>query len=68
VFLSSFAEFLFYDSAMIRLSQLPWGLAVALLAALPVSAGPSINVALKAAFSSAPYLLELLYVPDFSSG
>ncbi|KAK4156839.1 UDP-glucose:glycoprotein glucosyltransferase [Chaetomidium leptoderma] len=49
---------------MIRLSQLPWGLA-ALLAAtwLPsaqVSASPSVNVALKAAFPSPPYLVELL--------
>lgn len=48
---------------MIRLSQLPWGLA-ALLAStwLPsqVAASPSVNVALKAAFPSPPYLVELL--------
>ncbi|KAL2194523.1 glycosyltransferase family 24 protein [Corynascus similis CBS 632.67] len=49
---------------MLRLSQLPWGL-VALLAAtwLPSSqvvASPSVNVALKAAFPSPPYLVELL--------
>ncbi|OIW26373.1 glycosyltransferase family 24 protein [Coniochaeta ligniaria NRRL 30616] len=50
---------------MIRLSQLPWGLTVALLAAtwLPsvrVLAAPSVNVALNAAFPSPPYLVELL--------
>lgn len=49
---------------MIRLSQLPWGFA-ALLAAtwLPsshVAASPSVNVALRAAFPSPPYLVELL--------
>jgi UDP-glucose:glycoprotein glucosyltransferase len=47
--------------------RLPWGLTAALLAStylhsLCVSASPSINVGLKAAFSSAPYLLELLQV------
>lgn len=52
---------------MIRLSQLPWGLAAAILAAawLPpaqVAASPSVNVALNAAFPSPPYLVELLYV------
>ncbi|MDB5910599.1 MAG: glycosyltransferase family 24 protein [Massilia sp.] len=50
---------------MIRLSQLPWGLTAALLAAtwLPtvrVLAAPSVNVALNAAFPSPPYLVELL--------
>lgn len=50
---------------MIRLSQLPWGLAAAMLGAtwLPsaqVAAAPSVNVALKAAFPSPPYLVELL--------
>jgi len=49
---------------MIRLSQLPWGLAAAILAAawLPLQAvaAPSVNVALKAAFPSPPYLVELL--------
>ncbi|KAK0648772.1 UDP-glucose:glycoprotein glucosyltransferase-domain-containing protein [Cercophora newfieldiana] len=49
---------------MIRLSQLPWGLAAAILAAawLPLqsAAAPSVNVALKAAFPSPPYLVELL--------
>jgi UDP-glucose:glycoprotein glucosyltransferase len=28
-------------------------------------AGPNINVALRAAFDSAPYLVELLYVLDY---
>ncbi|KAI5460277.1 UDP-glucose:glycoprotein glucosyltransferase-domain-containing protein [Mariannaea sp. PMI_226] len=45
---------------MLRLSQLPWGLAVALVAALQASAAPSVNVGMKAAFPRAPYLLELL--------
>ncbi|KAK3346307.1 glycosyltransferase family 24 protein [Lasiosphaeria hispida] len=50
---------------MIRLSQLPWGLTVAILTAawlpvLQVVAAPSVNVALKAAFPSPPYLVELL--------
>ncbi|KAK4240728.1 glycosyltransferase [Achaetomium macrosporum] len=50
---------------MIRLSQLPWGLTAAILAATwlgptQVTASPSVNVALKAAFSSPPYLVELL--------
>lgn len=50
---------------MIRIAQLPWGLAAALLAAvwLPtsqVAAAPSVNVDLKAAFPSPPYLVELL--------
>ncbi|TVY23769.1 UDP-glucose:glycoprotein glucosyltransferase [Lachnellula hyalina] len=45
--------------------SLPWGLTGALLAttylhSICASAGPSINVGLKASFSSAPYLLELL--------
>ncbi|TVY85525.1 UDP-glucose:glycoprotein glucosyltransferase [Lachnellula suecica] len=45
--------------------NLPWGLTGALLAttyfhSLCASASPSINVGLKASFSSAPYLLELL--------
>jgi hypothetical protein len=48
---------------MIRLTQLPWGLAAALLAAVHVSAGPSVNVGMKAAFPAAPYLIELLYEP-----
>jgi hypothetical protein len=46
--------------------NLPWGLTGALLAttylhSICASAGPSINVGLKASFSSAPYLLELLW-------
>ncbi len=46
--------------------KVPWGLAGALLAttylyALRAAASPSINVALKTSFHSAPYLLELLY-------
>ncbi|KAK1753533.1 UDP-glucose:glycoprotein glucosyltransferase [Echria macrotheca] len=49
---------------MIRLAHLPWGLAATILAAawLPLQAGatPSVNVALKAAFPSPPYLVELL--------
>ncbi|KAB5526252.1 UDP-glucose:Glyco protein glucosyltransferase-domain-containing protein [Coniochaeta sp. 2T2.1] len=50
---------------MIQLSQLPWGLTAALLAAtwLPsirVAAAPSVNVALNAAFPAPPYLIELL--------
>ncbi|AEO67685.1 glycosyltransferase family 24 protein [Thermothielavioides terrestris NRRL 8126] len=50
---------------MLQLSRLPWGLAAAVLAAtwLPsarVAASPSVNVALKAAFPSPPYLVELL--------
>ncbi|KAK5653515.1 hypothetical protein OQA88_8774 [Cercophora sp. LCS_1] len=48
---------------MIRLSQLPWGLTAAILAAwvpLHASAAPSVNVALKAAFPAPPYLVELL--------
>ncbi|KAK3313948.1 glycosyltransferase family 24 protein [Apodospora peruviana] len=50
---------------MIRIAQLPWGLAAAVLAVawLPsfqVEAAPSVNVALKAAFPSPPYLVELL--------
>ncbi|RDW68029.1 hypothetical protein BP6252_09425 [Coleophoma cylindrospora] len=45
--------------------KLPWGLAGTLLAStylhsLCASASPSVNVGLKASFSSAPYLLELL--------
>ncbi|KAK1830513.1 UDP-glucose:glycoprotein glucosyltransferase [Podospora conica] len=50
---------------MLRLSQLPWALKAALLAAawlpaLHVTATPSVNVALKAAFPAPPYLVELL--------
>ncbi|KAI1880384.1 hypothetical protein JX265_002005 [Neoarthrinium moseri] len=50
---------------MIRLLQLPSGLAAALLAAVCFNAGhataaPSVDVAMKAAFPSPPYLLELL--------
>ncbi|KAM0324560.1 hypothetical protein ACHAQA_007945 [Verticillium albo-atrum] len=45
---------------MIRLSQLPLGLALTLLAAVNVSAGPSVNVGMQAAFPAGPYLLELL--------
>lgn len=47
--------------------SLPWSLTGALLAStyLPslfACASPSINVGLQASFSSAPYLLELLFV------
>lgn len=52
---------------MIRLFKLPCGLAAALLAAICLNpshvvaaAGPSVNVAMKAAFPAPPYLLELL--------
>jgi UDP-glucose:glycoprotein glucosyltransferase len=47
---------------MLRLSQLPLGLALTILAAVNVSAVPSVNVGMKAAFPAGPYLLELLYV------
>lgn len=51
---------------MIPLSQLPWGLAASMLAATllgtqPVCAGPSVEISMKAAFPSGPYLIELLY-------
>ncbi|KUI71842.1 UDP-glucose:glycoprotein glucosyltransferase [Cytospora mali] len=50
---------------MIRLSQLPWGLVASLLAATvfqtqSVYAGPSVEISMKAAFPSPPYLIELL--------
>ncbi|KAI1371922.1 glycosyltransferase family 24 protein [Hypoxylon crocopeplum] len=50
---------------MIRLLQLPCGLAATLLAAFCLNAGhavavPSVNVAMKAAFPAPPYLVELL--------
>ncbi|KAK3994506.1 UDP-glucose:glycoprotein glucosyltransferase-domain-containing protein [Cladorrhinum sp. PSN332] len=46
---------------MIRLSQLPLGLAAILATCLTqVAASPSVNVGLKAAFPSPPYLVELL--------
>ncbi|CAM1503671.1 Fc.00g012620.m01.CDS01 [Cosmosporella sp. VM-42] len=45
---------------MLRFSRLPWGLAIALVAALQASATPSVNVAVNAAFPRGPYLLELL--------
>ncbi|KAL2259492.1 hypothetical protein VTK26DRAFT_6822 [Humicola hyalothermophila] len=50
---------------MIRFSQLPWSLTAAILATtwLPstqVAAAPSVNIAMKAAFPSPPYLVELL--------
>ncbi|KAK4464281.1 family 24 putative glycosyltransferase [Cladorrhinum samala] len=46
---------------MTRLSHLPLGLAAILAACLPqAAASPSVNVALKAAFPSPPYLVELL--------
>ncbi|KAH8670486.1 UDP-glucose:glycoprotein glucosyltransferase-domain-containing protein [Ilyonectria robusta] len=45
---------------MLRLSQLPWGVALALAAALQAAAAPSVNVGMNAAFPRAPYLLELL--------
>ncbi|KAK4177165.1 UDP-glucose:glycoprotein glucosyltransferase-domain-containing protein [Triangularia setosa] len=48
---------------MLRLSQLPLGLAVILatcLSPVHVWASPSVNVALKAAFPAPPYLVELL--------
>ncbi|KAK0669947.1 UDP-glucose:glycoprotein glucosyltransferase-domain-containing protein [Cercophora samala] len=48
---------------MIRLSQLPLGIAAILatcLSPVHVGASPSVNVALKAAFPAPPYLVELL--------
>ncbi|KAK4664524.1 killer toxin resistant protein [Podospora pseudopauciseta] len=48
---------------MLRLSQLPLGLAAILATCLSpahVGASPSVNVALKAAFPAPPYLVELL--------
>ncbi|KAI0382581.1 glycosyltransferase family 24 protein [Hypomontagnella monticulosa] len=50
---------------MIRLLKLPCGLAATLLATLclnpgHVAAGPSVNVAMQAAFPAPPYLVELL--------
>ena len=52
---------------MIRLLKLPCGLAATFLATLclipgHVAAGPSVNVAMQAAFPAPPYLVELLYV------
>lgn len=51
---------------MIQLLKLPCGIATLLAAvyfnAQHVAAGPSVNVGMKAAFPSPPYLLELLYV------
>ncbi|KAI8670713.1 hypothetical protein NCS57_00544100 [Fusarium keratoplasticum] len=44
---------------MLRLSQLPWGLAMALMASL-ATASPAVNVGMNAAFPRGPYLLELL--------
>ncbi|KAL2115102.1 hypothetical protein VTJ04DRAFT_10765 [Mycothermus thermophilus] len=44
---------------MVQFSQLPWGIALLGLAGL-AAAKPSVNVALKAAFPSPPYLVELL--------
>lgn len=38
------------------------GLLVAVLAAWQVSASPTVNVRMQAAFTSGPYLLELLLV------
>ncbi|KAJ0317552.1 hypothetical protein COL5a_011120 [Colletotrichum fioriniae] len=45
---------------MVRLSQLPMGIGLSLLAAVNVAAVPSVTVDMKAAFPSGPYLLELL--------
>ncbi|KAI2602668.1 UDP-glucose:glycoprotein glucosyltransferase [Hypoxylon sp. NC1633] len=50
---------------MIRLLQLPCGIAATLLATLCINsslvvAGPSVNVAMRAAFPAPPYLVELL--------
>jgi UDP-glucose:glycoprotein glucosyltransferase len=53
---------------MLRLSQLPWGLAMALMASL-ATASPAVNVGMNAAFPRGPYLLELLYAkhPDHTT-
>ena len=45
---------------MIRLLQLPWGLAGVLMTALGTSATPAVNIGMKAAFPAGPYVLELL--------
>ncbi|KAK9777651.1 putative UDP-glucose:glycoprotein glucosyltransferase [Seiridium cardinale] len=57
---------------MLKLLKLPCGLAATLLAAICLnaghaSAGPSVNVGMKAAFPSPPYLLELLHMLSFST-
>ncbi|KAF4121615.1 hypothetical protein GMORB2_2023 [Geosmithia morbida] len=45
---------------MVRLSQLPCGLAITLAMGQGVSATPVVNIGMKAAFPAGPYLLELL--------
>ncbi|CAN8104810.1 unnamed protein product [Discula destructiva] len=50
---------------MVPSSQLPWGLMASMLAATffgaqPACAGPSVDISMKAAFPSSPYLKELL--------
>jgi UDP-glucose:glycoprotein glucosyltransferase len=42
------------------LARLPWSLTAVLLAAVHVTAVPSVNVQMRAAFPAGPYLLELL--------
>jgi hypothetical protein len=39
------------------------GLLLSAATQLCVRAGPTVNVALRASFNAAPYLVELLYVP-----
>lgn len=46
--------------AVCRLSKLPWSLGLALLAAVPVTATPNVNIGMEAAFAAGPYLLELV--------
>ncbi|KAF3763610.1 family 24 glycosyltransferase [Cryphonectria parasitica EP155] len=50
---------------MIQVAQLPWGLTASMLGAIvlggqTVCAGPSVDISMKAAFPSGPYLIELL--------
>lgn len=47
-------------------SYLNSGLLAAVLAAWQVSASPAVSVRMQAAFTSGPYLLELLYVELFA--
>lgn len=53
-----------------RFSTLPWRLCAVLISTIifsveSVQAAPSVNVALRASFDAAPYLVELLYVGDY---
>lgn len=52
---------------MVRRPGLPWGLAAALLAAVPAYATPSVSASISAAFPSPPYLVELMYALEPSA-